>query len=173
MKLLISSLFILSFLFISSSYAQQGNIKIGADAGQYRQNQGGFYDYSDPEAVNIKVSVWGFVRFPGYYLVPSYTNPKELLSLAGGPTDAAHLDDLRIYRVLEDSTQKLIKFSYNDLLWEEGLSSYREKTPNLTVGDVLVVPGAPRLYFRETLGLVLSVISTITSVAILIIGLRK
>ncbi|MGE5681604.1 MAG: SLBB domain-containing protein [Bacillota bacterium] len=163
----------LTLLFSSFVFAQQGNIKIGADVDRYRQNQGGFYDYSDPEAVNIKVSVWGFVRFPGYYLVPSYTNPRELLSLAGGPTDAAHLDDLRIYRVMEDSTQKLLKFSYNDLLWEENLSTTKEKTPSLNVGDVLVVPGAPRLYFRDTLSLVLSVVSTVTTVVILILGLRK
>lgn len=173
MKSILLTTALLSILFSSFVFAQQGNVKIGADLDRYRQNQGGFYDYSDPEAVNIKVSVWGFVRFPGYYLVPSYTNPRELLSLAGGPLDAAHLDDLRIYRVLEDSSQKLLKFSYNDLLWEENLATNKERAPNLTVGDILVVPGAPRMYFRDTLSLVLSVVSTVTTVVILILGLRN
>lgn len=173
MRNIFRSITFFSILLSSLVFSQQGNVKIGADLNPYRQTSGGFYDYSDPEAVNIKVSVWGFVRFPGYYLIPSYTNPRELLSLAGGPTDAAHLDDLRIYRVKEDSTQSLIKFSYNDLLWEENLKSNKDKVPNLVVGDVLVVPGAPRYYFRDNLSMILSIVSAVTSVTILILGLRK
>ncbi|MEI7811265.1 MAG: SLBB domain-containing protein [Ignavibacteria bacterium] len=173
MKNLLSEIILFSFLFSSLLLAQQGNVKIGTELGQYRQTQGAYYDYSDPEAVNIKVSVWGFVKFPGYYLVPGYTTTKELLSLSGGPTDAAKLEDLRLYRVLEDSTQLLFKFDYNDLLWGESLKTNKEKIPNLAVGDVLLVPGEPRLYFRETLSIVLSVVSTLISVVLLINTVKK
>jgi hypothetical protein len=168
-------LLLLIFLLISSPlvFSQQGNVKIGAEPNQYRQTQGGFYDYSDPEALNIKVSVWGFVKYPGYYLVPTYTTPKELLSYAGGPTDAAHLDDLRIYRVKEDSTQNMIKFSYNDLLWEPDLKTRKDTAPTLLVNDVLVVPGAPRYYFRDNLTMILSIVSAVTSIAILIVGISR
>lgn len=163
------------FLLLASTQicAQQGNIKIGADANAYRQSQGGFYDYSDPETMNVKVSVWGFVKFPGYYLVPGYTTPKELLSLAGGPTDAAHLDDLRIYRKGQDSLQHMIKFSYNDLLWESELKTESDTAPSLMVNDVLIVPGAPRYYFRDNLSMMLSVVSAVTSVVILIVSLVR
>ena len=33
----------------------------------------GLYDYSDPSSINIKVSVWGFLKYPGKYIVPQYT----------------------------------------------------------------------------------------------------
>ncbi len=42
--------------------------------GWYRRNiYGGYYDYSDPESINIKVSVWGFVKYPGRYVIPEQT----------------------------------------------------------------------------------------------------
>lgn len=173
MKKLILLFFLFSSLFPALLFAQQGNVKLGSEMGQYRQYNGGFYDYSDPEAVNIKVSVWGFVRFPGYYLIPSYTTPKELMSLAGGPTDAALLEDLRIYRVREDSTQTLIKFSYNDLLWEKQLSSKKDNSPSLLVGDVLVVPGEPRFYFRDTVSLVVQITTALISVLAFFITISK
>ncbi|MGE5364083.1 MAG: SLBB domain-containing protein [Bacteroidota bacterium] len=161
----------LTFLSPSLFRAQTGDVKIGADPSNYRNAQGAFYDYSDPEAVNIKVSVWGFVKFPGRYLVPSYINVRDLLSYAGGPTDEAHMDDLRLYRILPDSTQTMLKFNYNDLLWEKDLKSKKLDIPNLTVGDILLVPGEPRLYFRDYFTMTLSVISTLISLAILIINI--
>lgn len=167
--ILVLSFFILNQLLFS----QTGNIKIGADPTNYRNSQGAFYDYSDPEAVNIKVSVWGFVRFPGRYLVPSYSNLKDLLSYAGGPTDDAHLNDLRLYRVAHDSTQQLIRYDYNDLLWGEGQMLQKEKKANLTVGDILLVPGEPRLYFRDYFSMTLSVVSVLISLAILILNITK
>lgn len=163
----------LFFLLFQLTFAQSGDIKIGADLSQFRNSQGGFFDYSDAEAVNIKVSVWGFVKYPGRYLVPNYITVRDLISYAGGPTDDAHLDDLRIYRVLEDSTQTLLKFSYNDLLWGENLKSSKTKVPNLTVGDVLVVPGEPRLYFRDYFTMTLSVVSTLISLSILILNIVR
>ncbi len=153
--------------------AQTGDIKIGADLSQFRNNQSGFYDLSDPEAMNIKVSVWGYVRFPGRYLVPSYINVRDLLSYAGGPTDDAFLNDLRIYRVLEDSTQVLYKFNYNDLMYSPELTTKKEIVPDLRVGDLLIIPGEPKLYYKDYFSMTLSVISTLISLSILIINIVK
>lgn len=153
--------------------AQTGDVKIGADINQLRNAQGAYYDYSDPEAVNIKVAVWGFVRNPGKYLVPSYINVSDLLSYAGGPTDQAKLEDLRIYRTLPDSTQTMIKFDYNDLLWGENLKNKKASVPNLVVGDILLVPGEPRLYFNDYFSMSLSVISTLISLTILVLNITR
>ncbi|HEX2867873.1 MAG TPA: SLBB domain-containing protein [Ignavibacteriales bacterium] len=166
-------LLFLGVILSTAVHAQEGNIKIGADLNQLRNTQGGFFDYSDPEAVNIKVSVWGFVRYPGRYLVPSYVNVRDLLSYAGGPTDEAHLDDLRLFRVNADSSQSLIKFNYDDLLWGEKLTKDKEKIPNLTVGDVLLVPGAPRFYFRDYFSMGLSVFSALISLGILVLNIAR
>lgn len=166
-------LVVLMFVLNQLLFSQTGNIKIGADPTNYRNSQGAFYDYSDPEAVNIKVSVWGFVRFPGRYLIPNYSNLKDLLSYAGGPTDDAHLNDLRLYRILPDSSQQLLKFDYDELLWGEGTILQKERNTRLNVGDILLVPGEPRLYFRDYFSLTLSVVSVLISLGILILNITK
>lgn len=152
--------------------AQTGDIKIGRDPSLVTRTQGGYYDYSDPEAVNIKVSVWGFVRYPGRYMIPSYSNVRDLISYAGGPTDDAHLDDLRLYRN-NDSTQAMLKFDYNDLLWDPELNVSRKDPPEIQVGDILLVPGTPRLYFRDYFQMTLSIISVLISLTILVLNISR
>ncbi|MFC2135553.1 SLBB domain-containing protein [Bacteroidota bacterium] len=153
--------------------AQVKDYELGVPQFGSAQRQGGFFDYSDPASVNIKVSVWGNVNFPGRYSVPIYTTVADLISLAGGPTDDAELDDLRIYRTYEDSSEILLKFSYDDLLWESYLGTEKRYIPDLTAGDILLIPGSPRYYFRETFSFVLSVMSTLISIAILALTLFK
>ncbi len=168
-------LLLLILIFISipqMNYSQSDDIRIGADIRALRQTQGAFFDYSDPEAINIKVAVWGFVRYPGRYIIPSHSNVRDLLSYAGGPTDAANLDDLRIFRIEEDSTESLIKFDYNDMLWEKDFSK-QIYTPELIPGDILLVPGEPRLYFKDYFSIVLSVVSTLISLSILILNIVR
>ncbi len=173
MKLKILSPIILIILF-NTLQAQVKDYELGADVLGMRYNpQGGYYNYSDPEAVNIKVAVWGWVRYPGKYTVPSYTTVSDLLSLSGGPSDAADLEDLRIYRVNEDSTQSMIKFNYNDLLYESKLLSRYRKVPKLDAGDILVVPGEPRMYFRDNFNIWMSVFSVLISLTILVLNIVR
>lgn len=153
--------------------AQVKDYELGAYDIRYRNPQGGNYDYSDPEALNIKVSVWGFVKYPGRYTVPIYTTMSDLLSFAGGPTDDSNLDDLRVYRLDEEGNQNLIKFNYDDLLWGENLESDKIFVPKLKASDILIVPGEPRLYFRDKLSIWLSVISALTSLTILVLNIVK
>jgi len=170
-KLLILTFFLLIF---SSIGAQVKDYELGSSTLFNRYNQAsGYFDFSDPEAVNIKVSVWGFVRYPGKYVVPTYTTVIDLLSYAGGPTDAAHLDDLRIYRINEDSTQVLIKIDYNDIMYESELKKAYKKPPTLEAGDILVVPGAPRLYTRDKVSIWVSVLSALISLSILILNITR
>lgn len=162
------------FLLINTiSFAQIKDYELGSPENMIRNYNGGYFDYSDPTSINIKVSVWGFVKYPGRYTVPINSTVADLLSFAGGPTDYAHLNDLRLYKVDADSNQTMIKFDYNDLLWEENLKLTRAKVPNLTAGDILVVPGSPRLYFRDWFSITLSVISTLISLSILILNIVK
>lgn len=147
-------------------------VRIGSDLNTQRQTQGGFFDYSDPQSLNITVSVWGNVRYPGYYLIPSYLNAKDLLSLCGGPTDAAHLEDLRIYRTKNNESQELIKFDYNDLMWNEDIKTI-VPAPSLEPGDIFVIPGSPRFYFKDYFQITLSIISTLISLTILIINISR
>ena len=165
---------IIFIILINTLQAQIKDYELGADvAGMRFAPQGGYFNYSDPEAVNIKVAVWGWVRYPGKYTVPSYTSVSDLLSLAGGPTDAADLEDLRIYRVNEDSTQSMIKFNYNDLLYESKLQSKYRKVPKLDAGDILVIPGEPRMYFRDHFSIWMSLFSVLISLTILVLNIIR
>jgi len=173
MRLKILIFLIFGFLFMTLN-AQIKDYELGADVLGMRYNpQGGYFNYSDPEAVNIKVAVWGWVRYPGKYTVPSYTTVSDLLSLAGGPTDGADLEDLRVYRVNEDSTQAMMKFNYNDLLYESKLQSRYRKVPKLDAGDILVVPGEPRLYFRDHFSIWMSLFSVLISLTILVLNIVR
>jgi hypothetical protein len=166
-------LFLFLILIYSTVSAQIKDYELGSPANTVRNYNGGYFDYSDPTSVNIKVSIWGFVKYPGRYTVPINSTAADLLSYAGGPTDDAHLNDLRIYRVDADSNQTILKFNYNDLLWEETLTTKRAAVPNLTAGDILVVPGSPRLYFRDWFSIALSVVSTLISLSILILNIVR
>lgn len=144
--------------------------QIGSSNLDNRNTQGNLFDYSDPQAINIKVSIWGYVKSPGRYIIPVYTTTLDLISYAGGPAEGATLDDLRIYRVLEDGTQQLFKFDFDDLMNEESLSSKTKTAPELKAGDYLMVPGAPKLYFQDWLGISLNVLSAILSITLFVIS---
>jgi hypothetical protein len=166
---------IISFLVLSAgeiSFSQQEDYQLGLNPKMYGQNQGAYYDYSDPDGLNIKVSVWGYVRFPGRYVVPLRTDLKDLLSYAGGVSDDSNLDDIRIYKILPDSTQQMLQFNYEDLWWNQNLKQdlvlYK-----MEPGDVLVVPGRPRLYWENYLALSLSIVGILLSLTTLVVTANK
>jgi len=151
-------------------YAQD-DVQIGSNLNNYRQAQGGLFDYSDPSGINIKVQLWGYVKYPGYYVVPSYSTMNDLLSFAGGPLEDAMMEDVRIYRKTGEKSE-LYKYNFNDLLWEDTLMTEIE-FPNLTAGDVVIVPGEPRYFLREDVSFYLSVTTALASVIALIISITK
>lgn len=160
---------ILFFLIGCQLFAQNNDIQLGSQYSPITQRQGGVFDYSDPETINMHVSVWGFVKYPGRYLVPIYTSVSDLLSLAGGPNENSELSDLRLYRVMEDSTQHMFKFDFEDLLWDNEINLNNRKVPKLQGSDLLVVPGEPRLYFKDWFRLGLSIISAAVTLWLLIL----
>lgn len=152
--------------------AQVKDVELGVDASLRFQQQSGYFNFSDPEAINIKVAIWGWIKYPGRYVVPSYSTVSDLLSYAGGPTDATNLEDLRIYRTMADSSHTLITFSYGDVFLEKKLEKGKS-IPRLEAGDILVVPGEPRIYARERVAMWTSIFSGLISLTILIINIVK
>lgn len=164
--------FVFFFLALKINYAQN-NVQIGAGMSKIqRPSVGAFYDYADPAAVNIKVSIWGFVRYPGKYIIPSYSNVNDLLSYAGGPTSAARLEDLRLIRTNPDSSETIIPLHYKDLLFNFNVKKIAN-VKQLKAGDILMVGGEPRLYFKDYLQIGLSIVSTLISLSILFITLFR
>lgn len=158
--------FLIVFNFLG--FSQNEDIQIGSSFVRAQSN-GAYYDYSDPEAVNIKVDVWGFVKYPGKYVIPVYSKLTDLLSLAGGPTEDAHLEDLRILKAGENNNQDIFHYDYNELMWEEKIQS-TIKNPSIQAGDILIIPGSPRFYFRDYLQVGLSILSAAISLTILFIN---
>lgn len=155
-------------LFLFNSLYSQDNIDVGS-IGSIRNYSGSFYDFSEPGKLNIRVAVWGFVRNPGRYIIPINSNAADLLSYAGGLLTDAYFDDLRIYRMKSDSTYILVKFGFNDLFWEKELSKENKmRVPDLKAGDIIAVPGQPKMYFRDWFSITLSLVSTLISLSILL-----
>ena len=98
-------------IFTSLTILAQDDVQIGSDFRNRTQSQGGLFDYSDPSGFNIKVKIWGYVRYPGYYVVPASTDLQDILSYASGPLEDAMMDDIRIYRKAEDGSEELKKYS--------------------------------------------------------------
>lgn len=154
---------IVIFLLLSPSLLSQiTDRELGARLDDYRY-RAGLYDFSDEGAVNIKVSVWGYVARPGKYIVPDYTTISDLLSFAGGPDQNAEMDDLRIYRTPEGGKEEMIKFSYNDIMWSDKIEVKNRFIPKLEPSDVLIVPGAPRYFFRDWFNLGLQIVSVLVA----------
>lgn len=156
---------------IGITYSQVTDYELGSSLLNRYNQQTGLFDLSDPNAVNIKVAVWGFVRYPGKYIVPSYTTVSDLLSYAGGPTDGAELEELKLYRVHEDGKQELVKVNFEDIMWDDELKFKFIRAPNLEAGDILVVTGAPRLYTREKVSIWVSILSALISLSILVLNI--
>jgi len=168
-------LFLIAFIFsFSSNFGQIRDYELGSQLSDKNRGNfyGGYYDYSDPEAVNINVSVWGFVKYPGRYLIPEYISLVDLVSYVGGPTDDSNLDELRIYRIDDNNNEQMIPINLNDLMWDDELESKYRNIPQIRPSDILVIPGEPRLYFMDWFTIGLSVFSALISLTILIISIR-
>lgn len=170
------NLLILFIILISADVAvsQVRDYELGAQLTDpnRRNYSGAYFDYSDPEAVNINVSVWGFVKFPGRYLIPDYTNIIDLMSFVGGPLDDSNLDEIRIYRVDDNNNEQMFSVNLNDLMWEDELDGKYKNLPQIKPSDILVVPGEPRLYFMDWFSIGLSVFSALISLTILVVTIR-
>ena len=49
-------------------YAQD-DIQVGRLGGDRPSSAGALYDYSSPNAVNFRIQLWGYVRFPKFILM--------------------------------------------------------------------------------------------------------
>ena len=159
----------LALIFTTFSSAQQ-DIQIGTSDKYTRSGNSGFFDFSDPTGINIKVQIWGYVKYAGYYIIPARSSVNDLISLAGGPLEDALVADIRILRANPDSSNTMYKYNYNDLLWEEELSA-PVKFPRLNAGDMVVVPGEPRYFVRQDIAFYLGIVTSLASITALILSI--
>ncbi len=131
------------------------------------------YDLSDPTGVNIEVNMWGFVGLPGRYRVPVNTTFLDLMSYSGGPLENSDLKEIRILRKNLAGKSEVIKLNYDDLLWEEQISSKVRSNPILLSGDIVIIKRERRFSFREDVGFYLPIFGTLISIATFIITITR
>jgi len=169
--------FILFFLFFNLLGTGQAQDKERVGSNQIFSQQGGFYNYSENDKVNIEVSVWGYVKFPGKYIIPQGSTLVDLVSYAGGPVVDAKLENIRLFRPKNDTLNvtkdEVIKFDYNDIFWGEKVAQNNNRNIILKPGDILVFPGEPRMFFKDNISIVVSIASVLISLAILVVSITS
>lgn len=91
--------------------------------------------------IEFSVSVWGEVRRPGLYSVPEGTTLLDLISLAGGPTSAAKLNDVKLVRSASVATgrKSVVEVNLDDFIKQGD-----PEVQALLIPDDTVVIGAKR-----------------------------
>lgn len=87
------------------------------------------------EVLGNKIYVIGQVNNPGEFVVNPQVDVLQALSMAGGTTPFADLDNIRILR-RKQSIQSALSFSYKDVIRGRNL----QQNVMLRSGDVVVVP---------------------------------
>ena len=87
------------------------------------------------EVQGNKIYVIGQVARPGFFVVNPQVDVLQALSMAGGTTPFANLNDIKILR-RNGSAQEVLEFRYNDVINGRRL----EQNIILQSGDIVIVP---------------------------------
>lgn len=124
---------------------------------------GSFYDYSTPGEFPIEINIWGAVLRPGKYRVPQSTKLIQLISLAGGPTERARLEEIRVLHDLTvDSTIKDPVTIFN--FEEYQRTGDVRLNPLLYANDTVILPNNSFSTFMEILGVVRDIATVVSSI---------
>lgn len=152
-------------LTFSSLFAQQ--------EGASMSNQASQYYLGDKDEILIKVNIWGYIRKPGQYMVPRNTDLISLISFAGGPTEGARLDDVKLIR--ENLKGQNGKNNHQQNIVSVDVKKYIETgnsniIPPLTPNDTVVIHQSFGNKVQKFLGIgsVFGIIAAGASVALII-----
>lgn len=159
-------------LFPLLAVAQDGGTFGGTSTSRPSTSGGGsYYDYNLGGGLKIPVNLWGFVRNPGRYVVPSSTTLVQIISFGGGPTEQARLTDIKIIRDISvDSTivEKVLVMNL-ELFQKNGDEN---QNPVLYPGDTIVVPGNALSVFQLALGIARDVAIVVGTLVSLILAIN-
>lgn len=168
--------YVILFIFIFTPIILKSQVEreqVGNDV--LNSQQGGYYNYGSKDKVNIEVNLWGYVKFPGKYLIPKGSTVMDLISYGGGPLTETKLEDIRLLRPKNDSLKiskdLVININYDDLLWEERVRNMNKSNVELMPGDVLILTGEPRYFARDNVNFFLSISSVLISLGILVLSI--
>ena len=118
----------------------------------------------------MQINVWGFVQKPGRYEVPSSTDLVQLLSFAGGPSEYAEMDNVKITRLIKrDST-----FGKHEITLDlDDLKNLKDEDLVLYPGDTIVIGHTAWLTFRDAFTVVATAAIVTTAITQIISVSRK
>ena len=80
-----------------SGFAQEADPRDEPPGGPI-PHRGAQYFLGAADELLMRVNIWGFVRKPGQYMVPTDTDLISLMSFAGGPAEQAKIKSIKIVR---------------------------------------------------------------------------
>ena len=164
-------LLLLSFLLIASSvHAFAQTSQSGLAPTLPSASAASYYYIAKPGELTMQVNVWGFVKNPGRYEVPSSTDLIQLLSFAGGPIQYAKLDEVKLTRlILNDSTGAKREFVLN----LEHLDKLNQSSLVLYPGDTIFIDHTAWLTIRDVFSVVTTAAIITSAVAQLILVSKR
>ena len=129
-----------------------------------------YYYIAKPGELTINVNLWGPVRLPGRYEVASKTDLIQLLSLAGGPTTAAKLSEVKVTRIFPTDSGLARQDHYVNL---ENLEDVTEEEMKLQPGDTIFFDTTAWAQVKDVLGVLASVSTFSYSLYLLLTILTK
>ena len=125
-----------------------------------------YYFISKPGELTMQVNIWGYVRNPGRYEIPSSTDLIQLVSYAGGPIPDGDMSDVKVTRLLKnDSTYSHQEFNVN----LADLTKIQLTDLNLYPGDTIFIDRTSWASFRDILTVTIPVATVAMTVWVVII----
>jgi hypothetical protein len=129
-----------------------------------------YYYIAKPGELTMQVNLWGFVKNPGRYEVPSSTDLIQLISFAGGPVQYAKLDEVKLTRlILNDSTGRKREIVF-DL---EHLDKLDQSSLALYPGDTIFIDHTGWLTLRDVFSFVTTAAVITSAIAQVIWASRR
>ena len=144
-----SLLVFITILSPSALFAQQTQ----SDFAQTRPSASAasYYYIAKPGELTMQVNIWGFVKNPGRYEVPTSTDLIQLISFAGGPVQYAKLDEVQLTRLIEKDTSGARQEIIIDL---EHLDKLKKASLALYPGDTIFLDHTAWLTIRDVFNVV-------------------
>jgi protein involved in polysaccharide export with SLBB domain len=139
---------LVALCFVAATAVAQRNSDI---SGATANAQAGSYFYvARPNEMTMQINIWGFVHHPGRYEVNTNTDLIQLLSYAGGPTNDADIEEVRIMRIVRREGTlatkemrvnlcKMDRLEEAKIMLQPGDTVYMDHTSWLTIRDVVSV----------------------------------
>jgi protein involved in polysaccharide export with SLBB domain len=122
------------------------------------------------DALMMQIKIWGEVRNPGIYEVPTDTDLIALISSAGGPTTQARLDKIEIIRYdPKYGGERVVYFNLEKFL-ETGSP---EGMPEMQANDIIIVPSRFSKLFFETASYLSTITGIVAAVALIVERLER